>query len=233
MKYRKLAVGLVLAVVVLSGALLLLGGALASLTTSMFGASRMISKSMEPYGVVLRTPFKGGKRLPPEAKPLEWRVVLPRAFVTIEIGTNGAIAPGGRRESRWYEWPARRTFFIDFETVIDLKMDQLTPAVLSDPARLKDNFLNITLSNSSLYPRVKSDEYCIRDDDYDSSIVEDGIADQVHPCSSTPRCGINTIVDGWDVRLIVSRAIYNQPQKMCAAARRFLLEHTIRRDSIR
>ena len=49
MKYRKLAVGLVLAVVVVSGGLLLLGGALASLTTSMFGAPRMISKSMEPY----------------------------------------------------------------------------------------------------------------------------------------------------------------------------------------
>ena len=233
MKYRKLAVGLVLAVVVVSGGLLLLGAAFASLTTSMFGASRMISKSMEPYEVVLRTPFKGGKRLPPEAMPLEWRVVLPRAFVTIEIGTNGAIAPGGRAESRWYEWPVRRSFFVSFETVIDPKTDQLTPAVLSDPARIKDNYMDVTLSNSGLYPDVIFDEYCIRDDDYDKNIVKNGNPERMSPCTSTPRCGINTIMDGWDIRLIVSRAIYDQPQKMCAAARRFLSEHTIKRDSIR
>ena len=233
MKYRKLAVGLVLAVVVVSGGLLLLGAAFASLTTSMFGASRMISKSMEPYEVVLRTPFKGGKRLPPEAKSLEWRVVLPRAFVTIEIGTNGAIGPGERPDSRWYEWPVQRNFFVHFETVIDLETDQLTPAVLSNPEKIKDNFMDVTLSNGWLYPDVIYDEYCIRDDEYDKNILKNGNQKPLSPCSSTPRCGINTILDGWDIRLIVSRAIYDQPQKMCAAARSFLSEHTIKRDSIR
>lgn len=219
-------------------ALLWMSAGITSLTASLFGSRMTASVSMEPYEIVLRTAFKGEKRAPPAADPNEWRLVLPRAFMVSEIGTNGAVyrANDGKNNPWWLGIFGMRRgddFFVFLDTVVDPAAASLSPAVFAPIEALGDRFLGIHLTNSGTFPPVIADNYCFRQDDYDPALMAKSAPMQWGNCrTDQPRCQVATALDGWDIDLIVSRAMYDQPKKVCAVARHFLSEHTIRRDDV-
>lgn len=217
--------------------LLLVSANISSLTASMFGPPSMASTSTAPYEIVLRSFFKGGKRFSPASPPLEWRLTLPRAFVYVEIGRNGdAYAASFNQPKRWYNFGINTNdeFFIHLHGVLEKSSDEIRPAIFAPKELLARDFIGMDLTNSSTFPQMLVADYCVRDDDYENIRDTYDLPLGRKPCSDASlRCQINTSLDGWDIRLTVARSIYAQPQKACAAARKFLSSHTVRRDDVR
>ena len=224
---------LLLLAFVVAGAILV-SASIGSLTRSMFGPVSTPSRSMEPYEIVLRTTFGGGKKLPADAKPYEWRLILPRAFMNVEIGANGGVNRGNSDKGSWWFEAKSEDFFVFLNTVVNLKSNEVNPEIFAEKKDVDTQGMTIELGNSGLFPDTIESDYCIRDDDYDPSLIKSGYPTSWRRCDpSTPRCSINTSIDGWDIQLIVSREIYNKPKEACAAAQRFLAAHTVQRDNVR
>jgi len=224
---------------------LVMGGAIATgfnrLTTSIFGPASGVSKSMDGYEVVLRNAFwfsDGEPKAPGQFK--EWKLVVPRAYLVNEIGSNGAIeSPENTKGSLFWDWFAGRHYGLysaRLDTVLDSKSLELRPAVLADKKELSGSFVGIKIVNGGEFPIVTVRDYCVREDDVRSyfAIHASGVPTARLPASVCydvmQRCHINTILDGWRVTLTVSRPLYNQSDEMCRISLAFLNKYTTKRD---
>jgi hypothetical protein len=229
---RVLIAGLVAFLLVSACGALLVSMGIARMNRLLFGVERMPSTSMEPYDIVLRRAGKAQDGQGAGEHASEWRLTVPRAFVDQQVGENGATSGPDIGEAWWSDFSdEENSFYVSLGSVVDPASARLAPSILAEPPRLKDEYMSITLSNRSMFPAVVAADYCIRDDDYDPAVMQAGAPVRWKQCAAaTPRCDIHTTFEGWDIRLGVSRAIYERPQDACTAARRFLLEKTVRHD---
>ncbi|PZM17214.1 hypothetical protein [Rhizobium tubonense] len=212
------------------------------LTQSIFGSGGSASMSVEPYEILLRNAaWPSGRYSGARDKFTEWKLVVPRAYLVNEIGTNGAIYWPVQARSRTrttgdalLDWLAGRhyqSYYPDLDTVLDSASSELKPAVFASEEERRQSFVGIGLGNRSSFPDVPVADYCVREDDANALLKSVGSNVTLYGCmAEMPRCNIKTILDGWTVDITVPRRLYNQPDNMCRIARAFLNKYTTKRD---
>jgi hypothetical protein len=180
------------------------------------------STSMEPVTVSFKYGLERGENfeeLAPNKRPYEWLVKIPRRFIWSLHGSNGSVL---RKQKDGNE------LFVNIEGVVDILKDEILPVDLAKP--ISDHSIVFYLSNHRGIPQIMKSSSCVRQEDFKKFLNEK--EDTLYKCT-TPRCDIYTELDGWDITLTVSPALYKNPDKTCLLAKSFLNMMTVRRDSIR
>lgn len=186
------------------------------------------STSLQPFELSMHTRAKGRELIPSDATPLEWKLVVPRAFVTYIIGDMGDSDHAG-------DGKGGNLFTAYLDAVISDNSLEISPAIFARPEDLFNRYVDIHLFNLPSDPLIMAHDSCITDDNY-KTVLESRGAKNVHDrrCSDQfKRCSIYTHADGWDVKITVSRQIYADPDRICNAVLTFLNKHTVHRDDIR
>ena len=100
-------------------------------------------------------PLREADRLPVDAKPYEWRLILPRAFMNMEIGINGdTYRADNTKNNSWFDTKGTRKgddFFVYLNSTVDLAASEISPAVFAKGDIFKNRFVAIVLSNRSTF----------------------------------------------------------------------------------
>lgn len=204
----------------------------AHLTQSMFGASGRASTSMEHYEIAFRNGYPSHKGT--RTWYAEWILSLPRAYVSTEIGENGNVnAPLSARSGlvpAWLGGTRLGDYMVGLNTVLDPASSELKPAIFASRQELDDEYVHIHLANGGSLP-VDAHDYCVRQHDMDGFLKQRGWKTDWFTCDDRQRrCLVYMDVDHWFVTLIVSRKVYEQPDRICSITRNFLNKFTVRRD---
>ncbi|MBY5766622.1 hypothetical protein HFO06_26560 [Rhizobium leguminosarum] len=204
----------------------------AHLTRSMFGLSGRASTSMEHYEIAFRNGYPSHKGA--HTWYAEWILSVPRAYVSTEVGENGNVnAPKSAQSGQapaWLGGPRFGDYFAGLHTVLDPASSELKPAIFASRQELDDEYVNIHLANIGSLP-VDANNYCVRQHDMEAFLMQRGWKNGWSTCNDRQRrCLVYMDVDHWFVRLIVSRKVYEQPDRICSITRNFLNKFTVRRD---
>ncbi len=120
----------------------------------MPGGANMASTSMEPYDLYFRTNYKNFQPLPESAKPMEWHLRLPRAFVTIQRGSNGSVNLLSKSESSG-------ELFVDLNTNLDATGESFVPSTTLVPELTRKNSIIFFLKNQEAVVSVAHFDSCI------------------------------------------------------------------------
>jgi hypothetical protein len=191
------------------------------------GSNVHLTTSTEPYDVVFRAAIKGGLVLDKSAPPMEWRLRLPRTYVTMEDGENGAV-------NRWSR-DGKDEYFVDFDANLAADGKSLVPSVGKPHDELIKNSFIFHLSNDEAIREIRNYEGCVP-----SSLEKDVLgprgfvgAHNQQCYDQILRCTIYMHADGWNIDLAVTKDLYSQPAKTCQLAHEFLDKYTVKRDDIR
>ena len=193
----------------------------------MPGNSGRASLSTRPHDVILRVASKGGKLLDESLPPMEWKLRLPRTYVTRWLGTNGVTyrrTDGGGDE-----------YFVSFQIKVSDGGDVFIPTAGLAAKDQKVRSIIFRMRNIEAIPSIRSYESCIPQH-LEETILEprgDKMWNNVECIDRDLRCRIRTQVDGWRVDLAVTKDLYSNPENTCRLAKQFLNQYTLKRDDIR
>ena len=193
----------------------------------MPGTFTRLSTSSARYDITLRVASKGGKLLDEGVPPMEWKLRLPRKFVTSEIGTNGVTyrrTPGGGDE-----------YFVDFQVLVSEDGKTFIPTAGKSPKEQRVRSMIFHMRNKSAIPAIRDHVSCVPEHMRKIILEAKGFKPSFNGnCyEQSLRCTIDMHVDGWDIDLAVTKELYATPEIACGLARQFLQEHTVKRDDIR
>ena len=225
-KRARLLSAAVLSVVALAGLIWLFAAISDTFRHIMPGGANMASTSMEPYDLYFRTNYKNFQPLPESAKPMEWHLKIPRAFVTRQLGSNGAVDLLGH---------VRDNLFVDLDANLDSKGENLIPSTTLSSDMMRKNSFMFSLSNQGAPPALSHDSSCVPRHLEKEILGTRGLqgASDIQCTSRDFRCEILIHSDGWYVNLAVTHDLYANPDKVCALAHKFLDKYTVARDDIR
>ena len=194
----------------------------------MPGEANMASTSMEPYDLYFRTNYKSFKPLALSSKPMEWHLRIPRAYVTRQLGSNGAIELLGKVEGNG-------NFFLDLQANLDSTGESFVPSVTLQPDQNKKYSLFFHLINTGAPKAISAYGSCVPQHLEKEIMGPRGFAGASNTeCTSRDlRCKIHIHSDGWHVDLAVTHELYANPERACALAHQFLDKYTVSRDDIR
>jgi hypothetical protein len=184
------------------------------------GVSMAPSTSDVPYELQFRN--RRADKANNAPKVSEWVLAPPRAFVFDKLGSNGIINdPKGAGET-FFEADLAANLSSDDDALI------ATTKVSKDVRRSRSMVIYIT--NFPAHPGLVDAGGCVPQERLSEAI---GSASKGIPCSERDyMCKIQIPVDGWDVSVSATLDLYKSPEHVCAVVRRFLDEHTTRRDKI-
>jgi hypothetical protein len=198
------------------------------------GSRNMRSQSTEPYDIALRIGHKNNINFADGVPPKEWLLRLPRNYVVSEIGTNGAVRKAQLLINDQDKIDSSKRYFsITVNALAGLDGNTLPPPYGKLSNEIVNRFFSVTLENE-LY-QVRGPDLCVPQDRKKDILEPLGFPGFTNrPCDrSNLRCGIDLHLSGWKVRLAVTKDLFSTPDNACALARRFLDQHTIRRDEIK
>jgi hypothetical protein len=214
------------AVAAIAGLVWLFGALSNTFNHIMPGSANMASTSMEPYDLYFRTNYKSFKPLAPPAKPMEWHLRVPRAFVTVQHGSNGAVNLLG--------FVGNNNLLIDLDANLDATGNLIPSATLS-PDQIRKNSFIFHLSNDGTSPERAELDACIPQHLEKEVLGQRGhISGWDRKCTDHDlRCTIYMHADGWAIDLAVTHDLYDTPARACTLAHQFLDKYTVTRDDIR
>ena len=191
-----------------------------TLTRIMPLSGSVSSTSMELAEYALLSSYKNRKPLPKDAPPIAWRLKLPEAYLRSQSGDPDCIYV-----------PSVCTYRLNFDTVFDRSSGNLSPATLAPQDVRIRNTVSISVDNVPQAAEISSGNHCIRKDDYEAFIRSKGGRAFDWRCQPTlQRCSIYTHLNGWSISISVPRNLYENPEEICRAVKRFLDKHTTHRD---
>ena len=196
----------------------------------LIGTSCGLDANLNPgiYPLDMRNSYQ---QRTPETNELEWierqwRMDIPIEYIMGKRGRNGV--------SRYSKDRGRKNpYSISLSTQINLDTMELLPNPYMRQAGHIDTRIDIYLSNGRPRPKLRS-----KNDSGPLCLTLGEVKDITNvprpaagDCSPTKKlCNVFTYLDGWSVRMSVSRNFYETPQPFCNAARDFLDGMTINRD---
>jgi hypothetical protein len=185
---------------------------------SVTGTQNAISKSMEPYDLTFRTKFDPTEATVTKGVVYEWRLRLPCAYVTSEIGSPQAVSgPSSSADNA--------TYAISISAEFDSDANQLTPAVLAQKNSNQLHF-GIDIENSRAPVVLKQGMDCLREVEFGPLV---GSSDGFKCLKTDVRCRIYTHYHRWELLLFVPKdtTLYAEPARACSLATKFLDQHTL------
>jgi hypothetical protein len=187
------------------------------------GSVNKTSSSTAPYEVALRLARKDGIPFADGVPAKEWILRLPRTFVTREMGANGSIF---RTDERQY--------FVDIDLNVEADGQSFKPSVGQTSDQLVIRSLQLSLRNDDALKPIRQYNLCVPQDKNEEILRPHGEYGYNRVCSDRDlRCQIDMHVDGWWLNVAVTQDLYANPDKACALARKFLDQHTVKRDELR
>jgi hypothetical protein len=191
------------------------------------GSVDKTSSSTASYEVALRTASKRNIAFEEGTPPKEWILRLPRNYVTVEQGTNGVVHVANDDGNTY--------FSVGFDTSVDPDTQLFSPSAGKSRDQLVSKSMVFGLRNDEANNLIAENDLCVpnsREKDILGPLGYTGARNS--PCSeSIPRCPIRMHMNGWYVRLSVSKDLYSNPDNACALARKFLNQYTVKRDELR
>jgi hypothetical protein len=185
------------------------------------------SSSTRPYEIGLRVGNKGNILFEEGTPPKEWILHLPRNYVTREHGSNGDVEiPNDDGESY---------FSVNLDVNVDPEKQTFTPSVGKTRDQLKTRSMIFSLRNHEALDLIADNDLCVpRNKEKDILGPLGYIGARNNPCHEAMLyCRISMHMNGWYAELGVTRDLYENPEKACALARKFLDQYTIKRDELR
>jgi hypothetical protein len=215
------------AVAAIAGLVWLFGALSDTFNHIMPGSANMASTSMEPYDLYFRTNYKSFKPLAPSAKPMEWHLRLPRAFVTVQHGSNGAVDLLGVVKSDH--------LFVDLDANLDSSGKVFVPSATLSADNIRKNSIIFFLKNQEAETEIANYDSCIPETKQGDIFKSRGRPTWSNQeCSERfLRCTIFMHTDGWYIELGVTHDLFANTEKTCTLAHQFLDKYTVTRDDIR
>jgi hypothetical protein len=176
-----------------------------------------LSTSMEPYELDFRVKNRSGKIS-------EWKLAVPRAYITDETGLNGALGPQTGQGKEDVYFSSSLTLSLQGENTF-------VPRTLIDHSGNLPSVVSIGISNSTGQYWIRKNDLCVPGDlrheiakKYDSASSNINCDDRDYLCS------IEMQLDGWGVGAAVTKDLYKDPERVCSLVKKFLISYTVKRD---
>jgi len=198
--FNRLLLAFALTFLVIVGGLMWLGWRYSELWRAiMHGSDMRMSMNTEPYDVVFRAAIKGGLVLDKSAPPMEWRLRLPRTYVTVEHGENGTVY---RRSAEGHDH-----YFVDIDANLAADGKSFVPSAGKSYDELIKNSFIFHLINREAIREIGNYEGCVP-----STLEKDilgprgyGGAYNQSCIDRDLRCTIYMHADGWNIDLAVTQ----------------------------
>jgi hypothetical protein len=220
------------ACVLLGGGIWLVRGSmdLFSHIMPMGSANIALSTSMEPYPLKFRSKVHDNQKGDLD-QIVEWSLSVPRAYVIDHKDQNGAVTHMVKEGGYAY--------FIDdgyAQLAVHLMDDEknIEPysKMTADMKKFDDNTMVISFgAGNEEWWLVKNDLCVPQDKRAEFSRKYDAGPGSNLDCFKTIKlCYFSTHLDGWGIKINVTKRLYGQPEKVCSLAKKFLNQYTVKRD---
>lgn len=194
-------------------------------------ANIALSTSMEPFDIAVKTQVWDDQK--GEAKQIvEWNLKVPRAYVSDLRGEKGGISKVVRDENGNFSWKSGLVPYL----ALHVQDDDMTPEPYSkmEPSQRKfdDNTMVISFGGGDANWWIVKNDLCVPQDKYAefSRKYDAGPGSNLDCFKTIKFCYFFTHLDGWGIKINVTKRLYAQPEKVCAMAKKFLKQYTVKRD---
>lgn len=192
------------------------------------GSAASPSMSMEPYAFVFRFDASSSQEdssSTTQRAPSEWRLSMPRAFVSSELGDDSSVGGGRQHQSH----------SVTISATLNPATGDFSPAILSTASERSAHGFFFFLGNGPVGEKLARSPHCIRQDEIDEFFGTSKLSVNFFKANSSfeQRCMAYMSDEGWCVRLEMPKKVYfDNYQCACYSASEMLKKYTTKADYV-